>query len=203
MAQTNSGGQGTNGVADESPNMIVYRKVRQLLFLVCTCVCVRLRACVTPWHQLTWRRAVQWKLMILMAGRCSRAMVDSGLWCYISLMRRWRERAIFSSQNMHDMRAGLATVVGRSHGLTGVRLGSQIGGLGLRRSTWLWLGDLDFWPEADFGLGTKLSTFKGTECRKEERVRDIPPPATSYSESERSHAKVCHAKCNAGPHNWC
>ncbi|KAI9535560.1 hypothetical protein NQZ68_003114 [Dissostichus eleginoides] len=26
MAQTNSGGQGTNGVADESPNMIVYRK---------------------------------------------------------------------------------------------------------------------------------------------------------------------------------
>ncbi|CAL8362598.1 unnamed protein product [Boreogadus saida] len=26
MAQTNSVGQGTNGVADESPNMIVYRK---------------------------------------------------------------------------------------------------------------------------------------------------------------------------------
>ncbi|TNN70574.1 hypothetical protein EYF80_019158 [Liparis tanakae] len=26
MAQTNSGGQGTNGVVDESPNMIVYRK---------------------------------------------------------------------------------------------------------------------------------------------------------------------------------
>ena len=44
MAQTNSGGQGTNGVADESPNMIVYRKVRLLLlFLVCTCVCVCLR----------------------------------------------------------------------------------------------------------------------------------------------------------------
>lgn len=47
MAQTNSSGQGTNGVADESPNMIVYRKVRQLLFLVCTCVCVfvSLREC--------------------------------------------------------------------------------------------------------------------------------------------------------------
>lgn len=41
MAQTNSGGQGTNGVADESPNMIVYRKVRQLLFLACTCVSLR------------------------------------------------------------------------------------------------------------------------------------------------------------------
>ncbi|PWA26074.1 hypothetical protein CCH79_00001798, partial [Gambusia affinis] len=26
MAQTNISGQGTNGVADESPNMIVYRK---------------------------------------------------------------------------------------------------------------------------------------------------------------------------------
>ncbi|MEQ2291797.1 hypothetical protein AMECASPLE_016641, partial [Ameca splendens] len=26
MAQTNSSGQGTNGVADESPNTIVYRK---------------------------------------------------------------------------------------------------------------------------------------------------------------------------------
>lgn len=53
MAQTNSGGQGTNGVADESPNMIVYRKVRLLLFLdalvffmcLCVSVCV-LSACL-------------------------------------------------------------------------------------------------------------------------------------------------------------
>ena len=30
MAQTNSVGQGTNGVTDESPNMIVYRKVRDI-----------------------------------------------------------------------------------------------------------------------------------------------------------------------------
>lgn len=54
MAQTNSGGQGTNGVADESPNMIVYRKVRLLLFLdalvffmcLCVCLCVCwVRAC--------------------------------------------------------------------------------------------------------------------------------------------------------------
>lgn len=48
MAQNNSSGQGTNGVADESPNMIVYRKVR-LLFLVCTCVC----ACVCETLQIT------------------------------------------------------------------------------------------------------------------------------------------------------
>ena len=45
MAQTNSVGQGTNGVADESPNMIVYRKVRTLSmhWAVCglvSCVCV-------------------------------------------------------------------------------------------------------------------------------------------------------------------
>ncbi|XP_039995238.1 regulator of G-protein signaling 7a isoform X5 [Xiphias gladius] len=31
MAQTNSGGQGTNGVADESPNMIVYRKMEEVI----------------------------------------------------------------------------------------------------------------------------------------------------------------------------
>uniref|UniRef100_A0A8C6PYT8 Regulator of G protein signaling 7 n=1 Tax=Nothobranchius furzeri TaxID=105023 RepID=A0A8C6PYT8_NOTFU len=31
MAQTNSSGQGTNGVADESPNMIVYRKMEELI----------------------------------------------------------------------------------------------------------------------------------------------------------------------------
>lgn len=47
MAQTNSGGQGTNGVADESPNMIVYRKVRQLLFLAGTCF-ASLRVCNSP-----------------------------------------------------------------------------------------------------------------------------------------------------------
>lgn len=47
MAQTNSGGQGTNGVADESPNMIVYRKVRQLLFLASTCF-ASLRVCNSP-----------------------------------------------------------------------------------------------------------------------------------------------------------
>lgn len=47
MAQTNSGGQGTNGVADESPNMIVYRKVRQLLFLAGTCF-GSLRVCNSP-----------------------------------------------------------------------------------------------------------------------------------------------------------
>lgn len=40
MAQTNSSGQGTNGVADESPNMIVYRKVRLMLFLAHSCVSV-------------------------------------------------------------------------------------------------------------------------------------------------------------------
>ncbi|KAJ4949337.1 hypothetical protein JOQ06_020852, partial [Pogonophryne albipinna] len=34
MAQTNSGGQGTNGVADESPNMIVYRKTALVKFIV-------------------------------------------------------------------------------------------------------------------------------------------------------------------------
>ncbi|KAM7385418.1 hypothetical protein PAMP_001504 [Pampus punctatissimus] len=33
MAQTNSGGQGTNGVADESPNMIVYRKTPSPCFV--------------------------------------------------------------------------------------------------------------------------------------------------------------------------
>lgn len=68
MAQTNSGGQGTNGVADESPNMIVYRKVRQLLFLACTCVCVSvsLRVC-NSLASVTSRWAVQWKLLILMA----------------------------------------------------------------------------------------------------------------------------------------
>lgn len=47
MAQTNSGGQGTNGVADESPNMIVYRKVRQQLFLAGTCF-ASLRVCNSP-----------------------------------------------------------------------------------------------------------------------------------------------------------
>uniref|UniRef100_A0AAX7VK14 Regulator of G protein signaling 7 n=1 Tax=Astatotilapia calliptera TaxID=8154 RepID=A0AAX7VK14_ASTCA len=31
MAQTNSSGQGTNGVADESPNMIVYRKMEEVI----------------------------------------------------------------------------------------------------------------------------------------------------------------------------
>lgn len=31
MAQTNTGGQGTNGVADESPNMIVYRKMEEVI----------------------------------------------------------------------------------------------------------------------------------------------------------------------------
>lgn len=49
MAQTNSSGQGTNGVADESPNMIVYRKVKQRLFIVCTCMCgfVSVSVCVS------------------------------------------------------------------------------------------------------------------------------------------------------------
>lgn len=40
MAQTNSGGQGTNGVADESPNMIVYRKVSQHVHVCGACVCL-------------------------------------------------------------------------------------------------------------------------------------------------------------------
>lgn len=91
MAQTNSGGQGTNGVADESPNMIVYRKVRQLLFLAGTCVCVEsLRVCNSPGVS---------HLMMSRAMEIAHTDGKTGLWLMIrrriSLMRVRRGHGIF------------------------------------------------------------------------------------------------------------
>lgn len=93
MAQTNSGGQGTNGVADESPNMIVYRKVRQLLFLAGTCVCVEsLRVCNSPGIS---------HLMMSRAMEIAHTDGKTGLWLMIcrcsSLMRVRRGHGIFFS----------------------------------------------------------------------------------------------------------